>query len=544
MTIARKPTREAERLARLQELGVLDTLPHAAFDVITELAAHICDSPIALISVIDDERQWVKSRVGLQSTETARDFAFCAHAILEPHAVMEVHDALSDERFRDNPMVIGEPHIRHYAGAPIVTSDGLALGTVCVIDQEVRRLSAYQLDTLRLLAAVVAHMFEHSASLHGNLSDETRRLKHRQAVMQAMGDAGLDLKVFIDRDYRYRYANGSYLAYWNLSEGDLLGKTVPELQTPAAFAATLKPHLDAALRGEQRRFQTIIDFAATGPRHVEVTYIPALFDEQGLPTGVVGRVQDIHEIKARQVQLEATVKLLEQRTLQQQQYIHVLSHDLKEPLNTIGNFVSLIDEDYRASMTPDGQTYLDNVLLGTRRMRSLIDDLRRFFEVENHVVSMEAVALDSVARQAVQELAEAIERQRATVRIDPLPSVHGNASLLRICLQNLLSNALRFARPDEPPQVHIHGTEGDATLSVHVDDQGIGIDAAHHETIFEPYARLHARRVSEGAGLGLAICRRIARMHGGDIVVLSTPGVGSRFSLLLPLPGRGEGAPE
>ena len=166
MRIARKPTREAERVARLHQLGILDTLPHAAFDAITELAAQICESPIALISLIDDERQWFKSRVGLQATETARDFAFCAHAILEPDTVMEVEDALGDERFRDNPLVVGEPRIRHYAGAPIVTSDGLALGTVCVIDHGVRRLSAPQRDTLRLLASTVTRMLEHSTTLH------------------------------------------------------------------------------------------------------------------------------------------------------------------------------------------------------------------------------------------------------------------------------------------------------------------------------------------------------------------------------------------
>jgi len=537
MKIARQPTREAERIARLHDLGILDTLPNPAFDAITELAARVCETPIALISFIDVKRQWFKSRLGLPATETPRDFSFCAHTILTPDRVTEVEDALCDERFRDNPMVTGEPHIRYYAGASILTTDGLALGTVCVVDQRVRRLSALQLDMLRLLASAVTRLLEHSTTLHDNLSNEAQQLRHRQAVMLAMGNASLDLKVFIDRDYRYRYANGSYLAYWKLNEDQLLRMTVPELQTPEAFAATLQPHLDAALRGEQRRFQTVIDFTATGPRHVEVTYIPALFDEHGVPTGVVGRVQDIHETKARQVQLEDTVKLLEQRTLQQQQYIHVLSHDLKEPLNTIGNFTSLIDEGYRSTMDATGRNYLDHVITGTRRMRSLIDDLRRFFEVENHVVSMEAVALEPIVRQALQELAELVARQRATVRIDPLPVVHGNASLLRICLQNLLSNALRFTRPGEPPQVHVHGTASEAGVSVHVDDQGMGIDTAHHETIFAPYARLHARRVSEGAGLGLPICRRIARMHGGDIVVQSSSGVGSRFSLVLPQHG-------
>ncbi|QRR34147.1 PAS domain-containing protein [Hydrogenophaga sp. YM1] len=541
MKIARTPEQEAERVARLHQLGILDTLPDAAFDAITELAAHVCEAPVALISLIDTDRQWFKSRLGLQATETARDFAFCAHAILAPDTVMEVPDAHEDERFRDNPLVLGEPRIRYYAGAPIVTADGFALGTVCVIDHEARRLSPRQLDALQQLALVVNRMFDHTRAVHTHFSCQARRWQHQQAVLQAMGAAGLDLKAFIDCDYRYRYVNGSYLAYWNLTEEALLAQTVPELLTPEVFASSLKPSLDAALDGEEQRFQTVINFPTQGPRHVEVTYIPALRDEQGRPTGVVARIHDIHELKTRQLQLESTVKLLEFRTLQQQQYIHVLSHDLKEPLNTIGNFIALIDEDERAAMTALGQKYLDNVIKGSNRMKRVIEDLRRFFEVENHTLDMESVELDLVARQTVQALHGLIARHRAVVHVEALPRVHGNASLLRICLENLVSNAIQFARPGEPAQVRVHADEAGHTLAVHVDDQGTGIDPVHHEAIFSPYARLNTRRVSEGAGLGLPICRRIAHMHGGDIRVRSAPGAGSRFSLLLPRPAATQG---
>jgi len=121
-------------------LGVLATLPQPAFDQITELASQICSTPIALITLVDHDRQRFKSRVGLAAKQAGREESFCGHAILDPKQVLVVEDALQDPRFSDNPMVLGGPEIRFYAGAPIVTEDGYALGTVCVIDRRARVL--------------------------------------------------------------------------------------------------------------------------------------------------------------------------------------------------------------------------------------------------------------------------------------------------------------------------------------------------------------------------------------------------------------------
>lgn len=145
------PANEAARLAALRACEVLDTPPDVSLDDLTRLAARICETPIALISLIDESRQWFKSRVGLDVPSTTRDVAFCSHAILEPD-VMMVPDALRDERFADNPLVTGEPKIRMYAGAPLVTRDGFALGTLCVIDRRPRELEDAQLEALRILA--------------------------------------------------------------------------------------------------------------------------------------------------------------------------------------------------------------------------------------------------------------------------------------------------------------------------------------------------------------------------------------------------------
>jgi GAF domain-containing protein len=153
-----KPANEPQRLAALRGYEILDTDPEAGFDDLTLLASCVCQTPIALISLIDADRQWFKSSVGFSVKETSRDIAFCASAILQSD-VFIVPDATEDERYAANPLVVSEPKIRFYAGAPLV-SDGHALGTLCVIDRVARKLSPEQLEALRALGRQVQAQLE------------------------------------------------------------------------------------------------------------------------------------------------------------------------------------------------------------------------------------------------------------------------------------------------------------------------------------------------------------------------------------------------
>ena len=206
MKTAPFPDNETTRLRVLRDLAVLDTPPEPAFDDITALAAQVCKRPIALVSLVDADRQWFKSRRGLEVAETPREVAFCAHAILNPAEVMVVPDAHRDERFADNPLVTDAPHLRFYAGAPLVTAGGEALGTLCVLDREAGQLSPAEIDALRALARQAMAQLELRRGDITLLRTELEKARHQIRALEADAVRQEDMQRALRAEHSFREA--------------------------------------------------------------------------------------------------------------------------------------------------------------------------------------------------------------------------------------------------------------------------------------------------------------------------------------------------
>ncbi len=198
------PENEAARLAALYRYNLLDTAPEAAFDDLTLLAAQLCNTPIALISLVDAKRQWFKAKIGLTLTEMPRAVSFCAYAILQPDEVFVVPDALADPRFAHNPLVTTDPYIRFYAGAPLVTPEGYVLGTLCVIDRIPRQLTGEQIAALQALRRAVMTEIQ----LQRNVEILSQTIAERDLALISLQEAKEELEIEVqERTIELRNAN-------------------------------------------------------------------------------------------------------------------------------------------------------------------------------------------------------------------------------------------------------------------------------------------------------------------------------------------------
>ncbi len=222
MKTAPLPGNETARLRALKDFAVLDTPPEPAFDDITELAAQVCKRPMALVSLIDEDRQWFKSRRGVEATETSRDVAFCAHAILNPGHVMVVADAQRDERFADNPLVTDEPHLRFYAGAPMVTDSGEVLGTVCVLDREPGEMSPAQIGALQALARQAMALLESRRTDVALLRAELEKARYQVKALEGRVALQGGMQKALRAEHSFREA-----VVERAAEGICVGHNIP-----------------------------------------------------------------------------------------------------------------------------------------------------------------------------------------------------------------------------------------------------------------------------------------------------------------------------
>jgi PAS domain S-box-containing protein len=261
-----------------------------------------------------------------------------------------------------------------------------------------------------------------------------------------------------------------------------------------------------------------------------------LWSGQGAPDDgcfyLVGK--DVSDRRRLEQELETRAERLERTNAELQDFAYIASHDLSEPLRMITSYLQLLERRYEGRLDETAEEFIHYAVDGADRMKALIEDLLRYSRIGSTEVERSAVDADAVLAGALRSLEGAILEAGATVTHGSLKTVHGDASQIGQLLQNLVANAIKFARPGVPGEVHVERLPGRREWHIVVRDNGIGIDERHAERIFKMFGRLHGREEYEGTGIGLAICRRIAERHSGRIWVESTPGSGSAFHVSIP----------
>jgi signal transduction histidine kinase len=270
--------------------------------------------------------------------------------------------------------------------------------------------------------------------------------------------------------------------------------------------------------------QTVLQFTALDEIGREREYQRMLIEER------------LRWEKERSKELEQQAAELRRANADLEQFAFAASHDLQEPLRMVTSYLRLLSERFEGELDEDGELFIGFALDGAERMKQLLDDLLAYCRLGQGGLSLDAVDLCGVVDQVSANLAVAIQESGARVDRDRLPVVLGNRSQLVQLMQNLVANAIKF-RGDATPDVHVGVKSDDDAWTFTVRDNGIGMDPAAAERIFQIFQRLHSREEYPGTGIGLTIAKKIVEQHGGTIWVESTPGAGTTFYFTLPIEG-------
>jgi PAS domain S-box-containing protein len=524
--------REIERLRALRRFDLLDTNPDENLRDCVALAAQICGTPTAMISLVDEERQWALSQVGAAVTEGPRDASFCSHAILQPE-IFEVPDALQDVRFAHNPFVVGPPHVRFYAGAPLLTLEGHALGTLCVMDAAPRDLSDQQRMALRSLARQVAEHLE-LRLLAATLKDQAELLWLAHDAIIVRNDAGEVLS-------------------WNRGAQELYGWSAEE-----ATGALLHELLHTQIDGSREEFDRALSVHGSWEgelrqvtklgRRILVRSRSVLKEgRRGVSQVILEINTDITEQKRNAEERERLLTALRDQNAQlreldrvKDEFVASVSHEVRTPVASLRAYSEYLSDGDAGALNEEQRHCLGVIERNAQRVLQMVNGL--LFLAGNDAGSMRLelarVDLAELAAESIEGFKPIARENEISVSLDRSgPTVvEGDRARLIEVVDNLLANALKFTPADGAVTVHATGDVDRVIL--HVEDSGSGVPATEERQIFERFYRASNARdqAIPGSGLGLAVSKVIMEAHGGNIGVRRADKQGSIFWIELPSP--------
>ncbi len=522
---------ESARLRTLEHYSVLDTPPEAAFDRLTTLAAQVFEVPIATIAFIDESRQWFKSRFGIELAQTPRSVAFCDHTIRD-RQVMVVLDTTKDARFFDNPLVRSDPSVRFYAGAPIVTAEGGAIGSFAIHDRLPRPAFGRR---ERAILQGLADMALHELDLRMLASDvhrDTCAALQRGGELFRLALGGSPIGVFTKtRDLVYDWA---FNRVCGRPAEAIVGRRAAEV-FPPEDAAFLEGLAKGVIAGGEPLHVQIRCTAPDSMEPLQIDYrLEALRDPEGAIEGVVGIAIDVTEDTRLQRDAAAARAKAEAAGRAKNRFLAAASHDLRQPFQAMRLFADVLDQRLSDPRNRAILEQLNHAMLAGENLLGALLEIS-VLEAETVKPMTAPFSIRMVTRQIADEMAPlAAEKGLRLRHIVPDVDVVSDPMLLQRLLRHLVANAIRFSNDGK---VLIGGRRHGDDLEVHVCDAGIGIPAYELTRVFEPFYQLGnpERDRIKGLGLGLAISDKTAQLLGHRLSVRSRPGHGSVFTISIAL---------
>ena len=542
--------REIARVRALLDLGILDTPPEPEFDDIVHAAQDACQTPIAVVSLIDDHRQWFKARVGIDVCETERAASFCAHAVAQASTLL-VPDVTLDARFKDNRFVTGPEHVRSYAGAPIVTEQGVAIGAVGVIDQRTRDWSAKEVQALERLARIAARLIEMRArcELADVQAQQLLNLAAEGVQFRTIFAAMREGVVLQDRTSTILRHNPAAAALLGLTHDQLLGKSSVDDDwriidaSGAPLPVEAQPSMVCMATGEPvLNFVLGVHLPDGALRWLSVNSLP-IFDTVGEPpTLTVTSFIDVTELRERETELRDAVELAERASQVKSQFVANVSHEIRTPLNGV---IALASALRQSALTDRQREMVEIIVESGTTLESILSALLDLAKIEAERMELEVVTfgIEDLVRSSTDLFKIKADNKGlgfdVSVIAPPGARYRGDAQKIRQILWNLLANAIKFTDAGEiAVSVKVDGPDEAAqTLLIEVRDTGVGLSPDMERALFEPFIQGDASvtRRFGGTGLGLTICRALARMMGGEIEAVAGAARGSVFRVRLPV---------